>query len=305
MTTLLKNEPMNKCLGPLSSIPIIADDIVFGGAMVGDNASGYGRPLVAGDPFRGHSVEKVDNTGGSAGALNIELLAGKYRLQVTITSVAITDVDNEVYASDDATYTQTRGANTLVGKITRYVTTDTAEVEFDTTVLAKNMTLLGANIALGAELVDSAGAFVDFVNPITVDGTTLRAGDVLRVKGQVNVPDVNSTDTLDVKLLMGAEAIFSTGDLSVTDEGGADDVIQFEVDITINVIGSSGKIAAFGNYDTLLNATYDRKTINLPEASEDISGSFVLKVQGDWSAEHAENVAYLKHFNVEHLRVQR
>ena len=304
MTTLAKNEPMNKCLGSLNSIPIIADDIVFGGAMVGDNASGYGRPLVAGDPFRGHSVEKVDNTGGAAGALNIELQAGRYRQEVTITSVAITDVGNFVYASDDATYTQTRGANTLVGKITRYVTTNTAEVEFDTTVLAKDMTLLGANIILGAELVDSAGAFVDFVNPITVDGTTLRAGDVLRVRGMVKVADVNSTDALDIKLLMGTESIFSTGDLVVTDDAG-NDVIIFEVDITINVIGASGKIAAFGSYDTLLNTTYDRVLIDKAEASEDISGAVVLKVQGDWSAEHAENVVYLKHFNVEHLRVQR
>jgi len=34
-------------------VPVIADDIIYAGAAVGDNASGYARPLQAGDPFLG------------------------------------------------------------------------------------------------------------------------------------------------------------------------------------------------------------------------------------------------------------
>lgn len=300
--SLAANAPVTQAIGESSVFPVAAAVRPYQGSMLG-NLAGYARPLVAGDVFLGHSQEERNNT-GAAGVLDVEALTGRYAGQVTITGVAITDVDKDVFASDDATYTLTRGANSLVGKVKRYVTTNTAVVEFDTTRSAEKSTLLGANIALGAELVDSAGAFADFVNPITVDGTTLRAGDVLRVKGQVKVADVNATDTLDVKLLMGTEAIFSTGDLSVTDDAG-NDVINFEVDITINVIGATGKIAAFGSYDTLLNATYDRKTIDMTEATEDISGDVVIKVQGDWSAEHEDNEAYLKHLNIEHLKVQR
>ncbi len=297
------NAPLTQAIGESSVFPVAASVRPYAGSMLGD-ASGYARPLVAGDKFLGHSQEERNNASGGAGALFVEGLTGRYTGQVTIASVAITDIDKDVFASDDATYTLTRGANTLVGKVKRYVSANLAVVEFDTTRSAEKSTLLGANITPGAELVDSAGAFVDFVNSITVDGTTLRAGDVLRVKGMVKVPDVDGTDSLDVKLLMGTEEIFSTGDLTMTDDAG-NDVIKFEVDITINVIGASGKIAAMGSYDTLLNATYDRKTIDKAEATEDISGDVVLKVQGDWSAEHADNESYLKHFNVEHLKVQR
>lgn len=299
---LSANAPLTQAIGESSVFPVAAAVHPYEGSMLGD-ASGYARPLVAGDKFLGHSQEEQNNT-GAAGVLDVEALTGRYTGQVTIASVAITDIDKDVFASDDGTYTLTRGANTLVGKVKRYVTTNTAVVEFDTTRSAEKSTLLGANIALGAELADDAGVFVDFVNPITIDGTTLRAGDVLRVKGLVKVPDANGTDTLDVKLLLGTETIFQTGDLTMTDDAG-NDVIEFEVDITINAIGASGKVAAFGTYTTLLNTTYATKTIDKAEATEDISGSVVIKVQGDWSAAHDDNEAYLKHLNVEHLKVQR
>ncbi len=132
MTTLAADTPVKRMVGDRSHVPIIGSDIVFEGAAVGDNASGYGRPLVAGDIFRGHAYERCDNASGAAGAKNIRVLRGRYRLEVTITSVAITDVGKDVYASDDNTYTLSEGLNTRVGRVTRYVTTNTAEVEFQT-----------------------------------------------------------------------------------------------------------------------------------------------------------------------------
>jgi hypothetical protein len=117
-------------VGNRSDVPIIASDIVYEGSMVGDNESGYGRPLVAGDIFRGHCYERCDNASGSAGAKYIRVLRGTYRLVVTIASVAITDVGKDVYASDDNTYVLAQGLNTRVGRVSRYVTTNTAEVEF-------------------------------------------------------------------------------------------------------------------------------------------------------------------------------
>ncbi len=105
---------------------------VFEGAMLGDN-SGYARGLVAGDRFVGHSQEEYDNSDGSQGDHNITRLRGRYRLQVTLSSVAITDVGADVYASADDTLTLTKGSNSWVGRVDRYVTTDTAVVEFQTT----------------------------------------------------------------------------------------------------------------------------------------------------------------------------
>lgn len=129
MTTLANNKPVIKVKGELGSIPIIAADIVYEGAMVGDNAAGYGRPLVAGDKFVGHAVEKVDNSSGSAGDENIKILTGRYRLKVALVGT-ITDVGQPVYASDDDTYTFVAPSNSYVGVVTRYVSATKMEVEF-------------------------------------------------------------------------------------------------------------------------------------------------------------------------------
>ena len=129
MATLAANSPMAHVVGEHNSVPIIANDIVFEGAMVGDNAAGYGRPLVAADKFRGHSIDKVDNTGGAAGDLNIRVLTGRYRLEVALAG-AITDVGRPVYASDDAVLTFSAPGNSYVGEVTRYVSSTKLEVEF-------------------------------------------------------------------------------------------------------------------------------------------------------------------------------
>ncbi len=132
MTTLAVDSPLTMVTGEFNSIGAIADDIVFEGAMVGENASGYGRPLVAGDLFLGHSLLNVDNTDGAAGAKEIRLRTGRYRGKVTLTGVLITDVGKEVYASDDDTYTLSSAGNTRVGVVIRYDSSNKAIVEFQT-----------------------------------------------------------------------------------------------------------------------------------------------------------------------------
>lgn len=125
---------MKEETGDYGSVPAVDADLIYEGSMVGENGSGYGRPLVAGDRFLGHCSEQCDNSDGAVGAKNIRHKTGKYRLQVTLTGVAITDVDRPVYASDDAVYSlagaSASGAYTCVGKVVRYVAANTAVVEF-------------------------------------------------------------------------------------------------------------------------------------------------------------------------------
>lgn len=130
MATLTADTALVKEYGEFNDIPCVASDIVYEGSAVGDNASGYARPLVAGDPFRGHCVEQCDNSSGSAGDKNVKVLTGTYLLEVTLASVAITDVGKKVYMSDDATYTLTAASYSFVGYVHRYVTTNTCIVKF-------------------------------------------------------------------------------------------------------------------------------------------------------------------------------
>jgi len=129
MTTLAANSHLAYELGDVNSLPVIASDIIYQGAAVGDNGSGYARPLQSGDPFRGFAIEKADNSAGSAGDINVQVKREGY-VQLSVTSAAITDVGRPVYASDDATFNLT-GIGTKVGRIVRFVSSGVAIVEFD------------------------------------------------------------------------------------------------------------------------------------------------------------------------------
>jgi len=115
-------------IGVINTQPVQKSATIYRGSAVGDSA-GYARALSAGDSFRGFADAKVDNSAGIAGAKTIDVIeCGK--VQVSITAVSRVDVGKPVYMSDDATFTLTQGSNSLVGRVARYVTTDTVIVEF-------------------------------------------------------------------------------------------------------------------------------------------------------------------------------
>lgn len=133
MTTLAadKSRKFGVSEGPHSNSPVVATDIIYQGAAVGDNASGYARPLSGGDAFLGFAFAKADNSAGSAGAIDVELRkTGEVTLSVTgVTGVG--DIDETVYATDDDTFTLTSSGATAIGKILRYVSGTTVVVYFE------------------------------------------------------------------------------------------------------------------------------------------------------------------------------
>ena len=130
MTTLASDKPRGFHEGDFVDLPVIASDIIYQGAAVGDNASGYMRPLVSGDPFRGFADFGVDNASGSAGDKTVRL-RHKGLITCTISGVAITDVGRPVYATDDDTFVLA-GAGSYIGRVWAYVASNTAIVAFDT-----------------------------------------------------------------------------------------------------------------------------------------------------------------------------
>lgn len=131
MTTLAANLTRDYQMGDKDEYPVIAADIIYQGAAVGENGSGYARPLQAGDAFLGFAEAKADNATGAAGAINVNV---KTRGCVTlpITSIGITANDRPaVYASDDNTFTLTASTNSLIGYVRRWISTGLAVVEFD------------------------------------------------------------------------------------------------------------------------------------------------------------------------------
>ena len=114
-----------------SEYPVIATDIIYRGAAVGENGSGYARPLVAADPFLGFAEANVNNAAGAAGDKTVFVRQKGY-VTLPISSLAITANDRPaVYASDDDTFTLTSSGNTLIGYVDRWISTGLAVVEFD------------------------------------------------------------------------------------------------------------------------------------------------------------------------------
>ena len=114
----------------LNDVPMIAADIVYEGAAVGDSA-GTARPLVAADNFLGFAVAKADNSLGAASAINCRV-SEQGRVKLSVTGVVdADDVRETVYADDDNSFTLTNSSNSAIGKIVRWVSGTTCIVQYE------------------------------------------------------------------------------------------------------------------------------------------------------------------------------
>ena len=134
MTTLAVNKTRAYYFsdGPTEEeYPVVATDIIYQGAAVGENGAGFSRPLVAGDPFQGFASAKADNALGAAGDIRVTVKQKGF-VELPIAAIAVTANDRPaVYASDDDTFTLTPTNNSLIGYVSRWVSTGIAVVEFD------------------------------------------------------------------------------------------------------------------------------------------------------------------------------
>lgn len=111
----------------ITELPVKGSTIIYGGSAIGIS-SGYARQLVSGDVFAGFAESTVDNRSGADGAKKIQTrLQGEVELAVT--SVAVTNIFNDVFASDGATFNLVGGS--FVGKVMRFASAGVAMVSFD------------------------------------------------------------------------------------------------------------------------------------------------------------------------------
>lgn len=131
MSNLSANTQRVYEVGDSNNVPIKASTEIWMGSAVG-MTSGYARMLAAGDVFVGFADEHQNNTSATDGAKTINVRT-RGLIQLTISSIAVTDIGSDVYASDGNTFTLTAGGNSFIGKVHRYVTTNTCIVAFDVT----------------------------------------------------------------------------------------------------------------------------------------------------------------------------
>lgn len=131
MTTLATDKVRDISPGDLNDFPVIASDIIYGGAAVGlVKATGHARPLVAGDRFVGFAQRQVDNSLGAAAAANVRVIRAG-RVQLPISGAVITDVGCHVWATDDDAFAFTGVGGSYIGRVTRFVSSGIVEVGFN------------------------------------------------------------------------------------------------------------------------------------------------------------------------------
>ena len=130
MATLAANTPRAFELGEFQDYPVIAADIIYEGSAVGlVDGSGHAQPLAAANRFVGFCYAKADNAAGAAAAINVRVVS-KGKVQLAVDGAVITDVGQPVYATDDNAFGLTPVGGAFIGRVSRFVSTGYAIVEF-------------------------------------------------------------------------------------------------------------------------------------------------------------------------------
>lgn len=155
--------------------------------------------------------------------------------------------------------------------------------------LALGTRVLYANLADSAE-VENTTTETAFDKSKTIDGASLKVGDVLEIIASANVVDNNSTDTLNLKLYVGTEEVVATGAVDVADG----DVGFIHAFVVVRAVGASGAISATGVHALGVPGTVTAKPFMKAQATEDISGDVAITVKATWSVAHADNEVELE-----------
>jgi hypothetical protein len=132
----------------------------------------------------------------------------------------------------------------------------------------------------------------------SVPANTLRDGDVLRIRGHVVVSAVASTDTLTVKVYLGAALLLATLALDST----ASDVVMFDILVKVRTDGASGTIVANGMRANGPVATATFTPYVLASTALDTTVANIIRASSTWSATSATCTSALQDLSVELLR---
>lgn len=124
MTALAADRTTPKRLGHQLNLPVAASAVIYAGALVCLNSSGFAVKGITSTTLKAAGVARarVDNTGGADGALRLEVdRQGLHQFANSASGDAITlaDVGSSVYIVDDQTVAKTSGSSTrsLAGKV--------------------------------------------------------------------------------------------------------------------------------------------------------------------------------------------
>lgn len=101
--------------GKLLSVPVAASTVCYEGGIAVSNATGYAEPgtTATGKTALGRFNQRVDNSAGADGALNVEIERGSFKFANSATdAVTQAELGKTIYIEDDQTVAKTDGTGT-------------------------------------------------------------------------------------------------------------------------------------------------------------------------------------------------
>lgn len=157
-------------------------------------------------------------------------------------------------------------------------------------------TLLYNSVAASAA-VTAIATEVAFDKSYTIPANSLRAGDIINVKGQAIATATNSTDTLTIKLYIGGVAgtmVMTSGAIDVANN----DICFFEMNIVVRTIGASGTLVAYGFVSLGVAGTVTTKAVYLGSTAIDTTVAQQIVPSATWSSNNAGNSVRLDSLSV-------
>lgn len=154
--------------------------------------------------------------------------------------------------------------------------------------------LLANKVAASTAISNTVSTEQDFDKTYTIPANSLKAGDLLRIRGHVVVSAQASTDTLTVKVYIGSTAVVTTAAV----DAAVGDIVFFDILVVIRTIGASGTMVASFLQANGVPGTVTAKPGFLASTTIDTTAAKVVKVSATWSATSATNTCALQSFTV-------
>jgi len=129
MSILTKDVTRVYELGDINELPVAAGELIYQGAVIGYNSSGYVRNLNNTDNFAGFAEDHIDNSTGLDGAKRIRIRK-RGSILLEITGITLTDLGRAVYATNNNSFTLSPTNAVYIGQISKIEDSGLAVVEF-------------------------------------------------------------------------------------------------------------------------------------------------------------------------------
>lgn len=184
----------------------------------------------------------------------------------------------------------------LIGRVVKDAATSDATVRILLDMQAVPALLYSAEAA--STVITNTVAETDFDKQVTIPANTLQVGDVIRVRGQAIAPSTNSTDTLTLRLKIGATVVVATAAVDVANS----DIGYLEADVVVRTVGANGTIVAGGVQALGTEGTVSAKPFKLASTAIDTTVAQTVKASAQWSVANAGNQVRLDVLDIELLR---